>query len=56
MITVVERLGTRLGSIEILGKLFFHLTLSAWHYHGSDTTTSPRAILLDRSLLGAIKL
>ena len=28
----------------------------AWHYHGSDTPASPRAILLHSSLLGAIKL
>ena len=26
------------------------------HYHGSDTPTSPRAILLHSSLMGAIEL
>ena len=27
-----------------------------WHHHGSDTPTSPKAILLHSSLLGAIEL
>ena len=47
LMEVVDHLGPQLPGAQRTRK---------WHHHGSDTPTYPRAILLHKSLLGAIEL